>query len=44
MAFPKGDWSKFKTWLVDFEAYAKRLSFDLKYYRGVTKEIEEYEK
>ena len=42
MAFPKGDWSRFKAWLVDFEAYAKRLSFDLDYYRQVIKEMEEY--
>ncbi len=39
MAFPKGEWSKFKAWLVDFEKYGNDLLADLLYYRGVTKEI-----
>lgn len=39
MAFPKGEWAKFKAWLVDFEKYGADILGDLMYYRGVTKAI-----
>ena len=41
MAFPKGDWAKFKAYLLDFERYAKELEHILQYYDRLLREIAE---
>ncbi len=40
MAFPKGEWAKFKAFLLDLEKYGNDLLADLEYYRGVLQEIQ----